>query len=268
MSAAASVETPVLGVERVAGVLRLTLNRPSRLNALDDELLSALGVALEVAREDDAVRCVLLTGAGRGFCAGADLGQGALIAEDRVALIRRHLATLYAPIILGIRELEKPVVAAVNGVAAGAGMSLALACDLRVCGESASFLQAFVRIGLVPDAGSTFFLPRLVGVARAAELCMLGDQVSAADALRIGLVNRVVPDASLGDEAGALAERLAQGPRSLGLIKRALNLALASDLRTQLAHEEDLQGLALTTSDSVEGVTAFIEKRPASFEGR
>lgn len=258
----------VLGVERVAGVLRLTLNRPSRLNALDDELLDALGVAFEVARDDDAVRCVLLTGAGRGFCAGADLGAGTLLGPDRGVSVRRRLQTMYAPLILGIRELEKPVVAAVNGVAAGAGMSLALACDLRVCAESASFIQAFVRIGLVPDAGASFFLPRLVGLARAAELAMLGDAVSAADALRVGLVNRVVPDASLAAEAGALAERLARGPRSVGLAKRALNLALVSDLRAQLAHEEDLQGLAIATEDAVEGVTAFIEKRAADFQGR
>jgi 2-(1,2-epoxy-1,2-dihydrophenyl)acetyl-CoA isomerase len=259
---------PVLGVERAAGVLRLTLNRPSRLNALDDELLDALGVALEVARDDDAVRCVLITGAGRGFCAGADLASGLLLDANRGELVRRRLQTLYAPVILGIRELEKPVVAAVNGVAAGAGMSLALACDLRVCGESASFIQAFVRIGLVPDAGSTFFLPRLVGMARAAELAMLGDAVSAEEALRIGLVNRVVPDGSLPEEARALAERLARGPRSVGLAKRALNAALVSDLRGQLACEEDLQALAIASEDAVEGVTAFIEKRAAEFRGR
>ncbi len=264
----ARVSTSVLGVERVEGVLRLTLNRPGRLNALDDELLDALGVALEVARDDDAVRCVLLTGAGRGFCAGADLSGETPLGEDGGASVRRRLRTQYAPIILGIRELEKPVVAAVNGVAAGAGMSLALACDLRVCAESASFIQAFVRIGLVPDAGSTFFLPRLVGPARAAELAMLGDAVAAAQALRMGLVNRVVPDDALLAEAGALAERLARGPRSVGLIKHALNLALWSDLRTQLAHEEDLQALAAASDDAAEGVAAFLEKRAASFRGR
>jgi len=147
-------------------------------------------------------------------------------------------------------------------------MSLALAADLRVCGESASFLQAFVRIGLVPDAGSTFFLPRLVGMAKAAELAMLGEQIGAAEALRLGLVNRVVPDAALAAEAGALAERLARGPRSLGLIKRALNASLVSDLRAQLGHEEDLQALAAGSEDTLEGVTAFLEKRPAEFRGR
>src|SRR5258706_6808240 len=167
---ATEVQSQVLAVERSVGVLRLTLNRPARLNALDDELLDALGAAMVVARDDDSVRAVLMTGAGRGFCAGADLTGGRLSSLDRATAVRRTLQTLYAPLILAIRELEKPVVAAINGVAAGAGMSLALAADLRVCGESASFIQAFVRIGLVPDAGSTFFLPRLVGMAKAAEL--------------------------------------------------------------------------------------------------
>jgi 2-(1,2-epoxy-1,2-dihydrophenyl)acetyl-CoA isomerase len=265
---ATEVETSVLLVSRSDGVLRLTLNRPHRLNALDDELLDALGTALVVARDDEAVRCVLLTGAGRGFCAGADLAAGTLTGEDRSAAVRRHLQTFYNPIILGIRELEKPVVAAVNGVAAGAGMSLALACDLRICAESASFLQAFVRIGLVPDAGSTYFLPRLVGMARAAELAMLGEQIPAVDALRMGLVNHVVPDEALPDAAGELAARLARGPRSIGLIKRALAAALGNDLRSQLSVEEDLQALALASEDAAEGVAAFLGKRPAEFRGR
>ena len=166
-----------------------------------------------------------------------------------------------------MREIEKPVVAAINGVAAGAGMSLALAADLRVAAESATFIQAFVRIGLVPDAGATFFLPRLVGAAKAAELAMLGDQIDAAEALRLGLVNRVVPDAQLSAATGELAGRLARGPRSIGLIKRALHLSLTSDLASQLRHEEDLQALARASNDAVEGVRAFIEKRPAQFSG-
>jgi 2-(1,2-epoxy-1,2-dihydrophenyl)acetyl-CoA isomerase len=223
---------------------------------------------MQIARDDDGVRAVLITGAGRGFCAGADLTGGRLGSPDSGMAVRRTLQTRYAPLILGIRELEKPVVAAVNGVAAGAGMSLALAADLRVCAVSASFIQAFVRIGLVPDAGSTFFLPRLVGMAKAAELAMLGEQVSAAEALRIGLVNRVVPDETLLDEASGLASRLAAGPRSLGLAKRALNQSLTADLRTQLGHEEDLQALAIATEDATEGVTAFLQKRPAEFHGR
>jgi 2-(1,2-epoxy-1,2-dihydrophenyl)acetyl-CoA isomerase len=257
----------VLSVERDGGVLELTLNRPERLNALDDALLSALGEALISARVDPSVRAVLITGAGRGFCAGADLGVGLLGAAARGAVVRELLQRFYAPVILAIREMEKPVVGAINGVAAGAGMSLALACDLRVAAESASFIQAFVRIGLVPDAGSSFFLPRLVGMAKATELAMLGDRVDATTALQLGLVTSVVPDAALLEAARALASRLARGPRAVGLIKRQLNLALISDLHTQLGHEEDLQALALSSDDAVEGITAFLEKRPPVFTG-
>ena len=264
----ATVSASVLAVSRDGGVLTLTLNRPDRLNSLNTELLSALLSALSVARDDDEVRAVVLTGAGRGFCAGADLTDSSLRGTDAGPAVRAHLQTLYTPLILGLRALEKPVVAAVNGVAAGAGMSLALACDLRIAAESAYFLQAFVRIGLVPDAGSTWFLPRLVGMGKAMELAMLGDRVPARDALGLGLVNRVVPDDQFAAAVAELATRLAEGPRSLGLIKRALHLSPQSDLLTQLAHEEDLQALAAATSDSVEGVAAFLEKRPARFRGR
>jgi 2-(1,2-epoxy-1,2-dihydrophenyl)acetyl-CoA isomerase len=258
----------VLATDLSAGVLTLTMNRPERLNSLDDSLLTALVDALRQAAADEPTRCIVLTGAGRGFCAGADLTQGTMHSSSPGEAIREHLQTLYTPLITLIREVEKPVLAAVNGVAAGAGMSLALACDLRIAAESASFLQAFVRIGLVPDAGSTYFLPRLAGMGKAMELAMLGERISAAEALAAGLVNRVVPDADFPAEVTALAARLARGPRSLGLIKRALYLSTESDLRTQLGHEEDLQALAADTEDFVEGVSAFLEKRPASFRGR
>ena len=266
----------VLDVGRDGGVLTLTMNRPDVLNSLDDELLSALLAAFSAAASDSAVRCVVLTGAGRGFCAGADLSQVSGLDPASVdgdgtgvgAALRAHLQEHYRPLISVIRSLDKPVVAAVNGVAAGAGMSLALACDLRVAAESASFLQAFVRIGLVPDAGSTYFMPRLVGMGKAMELAMLGDRISAADALAVGLVNAVVPDAELPSAAGALAARLATGPRSLGLIKRALYASLDSDLPAQLAVEEDLQAQAGDTADFTEGVTAFLSKRPPHFKGR
>ena len=264
----AAVSSSVLDVSRDGGVLTLTLNRPERLNSLNTSLLSALLTALSVARDDDEVRAVVLTGAGRGFCAGADLTDSSLRGTDPGPTIRAHLQTFYTPLILGLRSLEKPVVAAVNGVAAGAGMSLALACDLRIAAESAYFLQAFVRIGLVPDAGSTYFLPRLVGMGKAMELAMLGERVPARDALGLGLVNRVVPDDAFVSAVTELATRLAEGPRSLGLIKRALYLSPESDLSTQLAHEEDLQALAASSADSVEGVAAFLEKRPARFRGR
>ena len=259
----ATTESPVL-VDREAGVLTITLNRPAKLNALTVELVDAIGAALQQARDDSDVRAVVLTGAGRGFSAGADLNVS-LADPDRD--VRKVLHHHYAPVITAMREIEKPVVAAINGVAAGAGMSLALAADLRVAAESATFIQAFVRIGLVPDAGATFFLPRLVGAAKAAELAMLGDQIDAAEALRLGLVNRVVPDAQLSAATGELAGRLARGPRSIGLIKRALHLSLTSDLASQLRHEEDLQALARASNDAVEGVRAFIEKRPAQFSG-
>ena len=261
----ATVSPSTLLVGREGGVLTLTLNRPEKLNPLTEGLLDELFAGLVQARDDDSVRAVVLTGAGRGFSAGADL-RVSLSNPDRD--VRRTLQHHYAPVITLMREIEKPVLAAVNGVAAGAGMSLALAADMRIAAESASFIQAFVRIGLVPDAGATFFLPRLIGMAQAVELAMLGETVSSADALRLGLVNRVVPDAELPGAAAELAARLARGPRALGLIKRALHLSLTSDLATQLRHEEDLQGLAIASDDSREGVRAFIEKRPAEFTGR
>jgi 2-(1,2-epoxy-1,2-dihydrophenyl)acetyl-CoA isomerase len=256
-----TVSDPLL-VARQGAVLTLTLHRPEKLNSLDISLLAALGDAMAEARQDGSVRAVVLTGSGRGFSAGADLTESS--GEE----VRRRLSLRYAPIIRAMREMEKPVVAAVNGVAAGAGLSMALASDLRIAGESASFLLAFARIGLLPDAGATFFLPRLVGLGRAMELALLADQIDAAEALRIGLVNRVVPDADLATAARELAERLARGPFALGLIKRALNQSLTSDLTSQLQREEDLQALAVASADFGEGVRAFVEKRPTRFEGR
>jgi 2-(1,2-epoxy-1,2-dihydrophenyl)acetyl-CoA isomerase len=264
LAAALRDSAPLVLAERREAVTVLTLNRPARLNALTSELLLELHDRLVAARDDRAVRAVVLTGAGRGFCAGADLAGVTEPDHD----VRQVLATRYSPVISLIRAMETPVIAAVNGVAAGAGLSLALACDLRVCADTATFIQAFVRVGLVPDAGGTFFLPRLVGFARAAEMMMLGDTWSAADAERTGVVNRSVPAETLMDEAMRIAARLAAGPRSIGLIKRALNLSLVSDLGTQLQHEEDLQALAAASEDSKEGVLAFVEKRPTRFSGR
>jgi 2-(1,2-epoxy-1,2-dihydrophenyl)acetyl-CoA isomerase len=261
---APAAPAPLVLVERRERVTVLTLNRPARLNALTSELLVELHDQLVAARDDHDVRAVVLTGAGRGFSAGADLSGVADPDHD----VRHVLATRYGPVVQVLRSMETPVVAAINGVAAGAGLSLALSCDLRICADTATFIQAFVRIGLVPDAGGTFFLPRLVGLARAAEMAMLGDTWSAADAERTGLVNRSVPHESLMDEALQLAGRLAAGPRSVGLIKRALNLSLVSDLGTQLQHEEDLQALAAASEDAKEGVLAFVEKRPSRFSGR
>jgi 2-(1,2-epoxy-1,2-dihydrophenyl)acetyl-CoA isomerase len=246
------------------GVLTLTLNRPEVLNAITPALLDEVTDALGEAASRRTVRAVIITGAGRGFCSGQDLraatADGGL---DVGAVLRDH----YTPAIRAIRSMDQPVIAAVNGVAAGAGFSLALACDLRIAAESATFVQAFVRIGLIPDLASTYFLPRLIGPARAAELMMLGDTVNSERALELGIVNWVVPDSGLAAAASELAGRLARGPRSIGLTKRALQVSHENDLEAQLAVEERLQTEATTTSDFVEGVGAFLEKRRATFTG-
>jgi 2-(1,2-epoxy-1,2-dihydrophenyl)acetyl-CoA isomerase len=247
-----------------AGVLTLTLNRPEVLNAITPALLDEVADSLRDAASGGTVRVVIITGAGRGFCSGQDLraaaGDGGL---DVGRVLRDH----YTPVIRAIRSMDQPVIAAVNGVAAGAGSSLALACDLRIAAESATFVQAFVRIGLIPDLASTYFLPRLIGPARAAELTMLGETVDAARALELGIVNRVVPDSQLASAAAELAGRLARGPRSIGLTKRALEVSHENDLEAQLAVEERLQTEATTTNDFAEGVSAFLEKRRATFTG-
>jgi 2-(1,2-epoxy-1,2-dihydrophenyl)acetyl-CoA isomerase len=255
---------PVLE-SREGGVLTLTLNRPAVLNAITDGLLDVLAESLRAARDDDGVRAVIITGAGRAFCSGQDLKTRAAGGNVDIAA---HLREHYVPAVTAVRTLEKPVIAAVNGVAAGAGFSLAVACDLRIAAESATFVQAFVRIGLIPDASSTYFLPRLIGPARAAELMMLGDTIDATRALEIGLVNRVVPDDSLLASAGEWAARFAAGPRSIGLIKRALNASADNDLEAQLRVEETLQEEAASSTDFFEGVSAFLQKRPARFTGK
>lgn len=262
----AVTSSPLLAADRDGAVLTLTLNRPDVLNSLNDDLLDDLNSALNEAAGDESLRAIVLTGAGRGFCSGQDLrpGLGATGQLD----VRGHLREHYVPAITAIRTIEKPVIAAVNGVAAGAGMSLALAADFRIAGESSTFTQAFVRIGLVPDSGSSYFLPRLVGTAKALELAMLGDLVDAEEALRVGIVNRVVPDDQLIEAAAELAARLGRGPRSLGLVKRLFNASHDNGLAEQLSLEEDAQVEAASSEDFVEGVTAFVEKRPPRFTGR
>lgn len=255
---------PVVLTTREAAVLILTLNRPEVLNGLTDEVLDAVAEGCRAAAADDDVRVVVITGAGRGFCSGQDLRAGL---DDGVADVSSHLRDHYVPMIRAIRELEKPVIASVNGVAAGAGMSLALACDFRIAAESASFIQAFVRIGLVPDAGSSYFLPRLVGTAKALELTMLGETVDSAEALRIGLVNKVVADDELAHATAEFASRLARGPRSVGLIKQLISKSLDNDLDSQLEREERAQAEAASSADCAEGVAAFMGKRPAQFTG-
>ena len=221
--------------------------------------------ALKAIGRDRAVRAVVLTGAGRAFCAGQDLKERL---EPSAPPLAEELRERYNPIIRAMRDLDQPIVGAINGVAAGAGASLAFACDLRVAAETATFTLAFGRIGLVPDSGATWFLPRLVGPAKAAELALLNEPMSATEAERFGLVARVVPVADVLAEAQAIAARLAGlAPRALALTKHALDRTWSRDLPTALDDEAYLQGLAGATADHVEGIAAFVEKRPARFTG-
>ncbi len=245
--------------------MTITLNRPDVLNAVNDQLARELHDALRGASRDGAVRCLVLTGAGRGFCSGQDL-------RDRAAgdlSYREHLRRTYNPVILLMRTIEKPVIAAVNGVAAGAGMSLALAADLRVASEKATFIEVFARVGLVPDSGSTYLLTRLVGLGKALELCYTADPVDAQEALRLGLVNHVVPHEELMPRAMGLATRLAAGPtKAYGLTKRAMTYALHAPLEAALDYEAHLQEAAGHSADHREGVSAFLEKRAPRYEGQ
>jgi 2-(1,2-epoxy-1,2-dihydrophenyl)acetyl-CoA isomerase len=254
------------------GVATIELNRPETLNAWNVRFGEELMSAIERCREDEAVRAVLLTGAGRGFSSGADLrelGGGATTPEERPDGVYKQLTEVYHPIMASIRELPKPVVAAVNGPAVGIGCSLALCSDLIVAAESAYFLLAFVNIGLVPDGGSSLWLPTRIGMTRAMELCLLGERLPAAKALEWGLINRVVADADLRAEAGALAARLAAGPtRSYAGTKRQLNNWLYANMGEQLELEAQIQREMAASEDSLEGAMAFVEKRPPRFAGR
>jgi 2-(1,2-epoxy-1,2-dihydrophenyl)acetyl-CoA isomerase len=251
------------------GVLSITLNRPEVLNSVHTPMAAELQAVLAEAGASASVRAVLLTGAGRGFCAGQDLAEADPPDGEPLRDFAAHVRKVYNPVVRALRTLEKPVVAAVNGVAAGAGANLALACDFVVAASSATFVQAFIRIGLVPDTGGTYFLPRQVGLARATAMMMLGDRVTADEALAAGMIYRVVAPDRLPEEARALAVRLAACPTvGLGLTKRLLNASLTADLHTQLELEADVQGAAGRTEDYAEGVRAFREKRPPVFRGR
>ncbi len=251
--------------EVAAGMATITLDRPDALNSLDGPLKQDLLAAFREAARDPDVRVVILTGAGRAFCAGQDLRERL---EPDPTPLDVEVRERFNPIVAAIRLLDKPVIAAVNGVAAGAGASLAFACDLRIAAEPASFVLAFGRIGLVPDSGASWLLPRLVGLGRAMELLLLAEPVPAAEALRIGLVNWVVPADALGAEAGRIGAILAAGaPRAIALTKRALRRSLEAGFEATLDYEASLQGIGGRTADHAEGLAAFIEKRPPRFSG-
>jgi 2-(1,2-epoxy-1,2-dihydrophenyl)acetyl-CoA isomerase len=259
------VTSTVLRYEVADAIATITLDRPEALNALTVPLKTELLAAFRAVARDRGVRAVVLTGAGRAFCAGQDLRER--LAPDASPLAV-EVRERFNPIIAAMRGLDQPIVGAINGVAAGAGASLAFACDIRIAAENASFVLAFGRIGLVPDSGATWLLPRLVGPAKAAELALLGESLSAADAERFGLVVRVVPPDALADEARAVATRLAAlAPVASALTKRALGRAWDVTLAEALEDEAYRQGVAGATADHAEGLAAFLEKRPPRFTG-
>jgi len=243
----------------------IKLNRPKVFNSFNKEMAMQLQALLDDCETNADVRAVLLTGEGKAFCAGQDLQE---ITDPNGPALSDIVSQHYNPIIERIRNIEKPIVCAVNGVAAGAGANIALACDITIAGESVAFIQAFSKIGLIPDSGGTFFLPRIIGMQKAAALMMLADKVRAADAEKMGMIYKVCADESLIEETLKVAKKLASLPTiGLGLTKRALNKSMTNDLTAQLALEDELQTAAGKTYDYNEGVAAFLEKRRSNFKG-
>lgn len=253
-------------VSKQKGVTTLTLNRPEVFNSFNQKLAFDLQKALKDCADDESVRCIVITGEGKAFCAGQDLAEATdPNGPELQSIVKDH----YNPIILAIREIEKPIIAAVNGVAAGAGANIALACDIVLAKESASFIQAFSKIGLIPDSGGTFILPRLVGWQKAAALMMTGEKVMASDAEAMNMIYKAIPDAEFETKVNELSESLAQMPTfGLGLTKRALNQSFTHNLMQQLAVEEELQTVAGQSHDFNEGTSAFLEKRKPNFIGK
>lgn len=253
-----------------SGVATITLNRPERSNALDDEMTRELMDALKQIEREDKIRAVVVTGAGKNFCAGQDL---AAFLERRqapdAASVREHLVKGYNQVVTKIRTIEKPFIAAVNGAAAGAGLGICCACDVRYASENAKFRMAFIGIGLGPDSGTSFLLPRLIGYGRALDMAITNELVDARDAYAWGLANRIFPPGELMDATMSLAKQLANAPtRGIGLTKRVFNRALITDLEGALDYEAHIQNLAVETEDHQEGVNAFLEKRAPSYQGK
>jgi 2-(1,2-epoxy-1,2-dihydrophenyl)acetyl-CoA isomerase len=250
------------------GICAITMNRPDVYNALNEQMKDDLNNAFREAEKDGSVRCIVLRGSGeKAFCSGQDLKEHS--GGDTKRSLKTSLEKKYNPLVRRMRSMEKPIIGMINGVAAGAGLSIALACDYRIMADTAKLIEVFIRIGLVPDSGSHWFLTRLVGLAKAFEYSALGQDISAEEAVQVGLVNKVVPAAELEAKTLELAEKFAKSPtKAIGLIKRTLNKALHSDLDTILDYEAVIQEIASQTEDHQEGVKAFLEKRPAQFKGR
>ncbi len=252
-------------LEIQSGVAFITLNRPDKLNSFNREMALLLQNTLDECASNNEVRCIYLTGAGKGFCAGQDLVE---VIDPNGPGMQKILSEHYNPIVERIRNINKPIIAAVNGVAAGAGANIAFACDIVVSVSSANFIQAFSKIGLIPDSGGTFTLPRLIGMQRASALMMLGDKISATDALQMGMLYKVLDEQSFELESKKIAATLSQMPtKALGYIKQALNASATNNLTQQLTLEDELQQKAAATNDFKEGVNAFLEKRLPVYKG-